>query len=71
MVKQFNVGDVVELMGGGQQLVVIAHEVHSPSREREQVQVAWFEPRGQLRREWLPRKALKLVEAKRPSLHLQ
>ncbi len=56
----FNVGDLVQLICGGPQMVVV-NAARVPGT-RADVEVSWFEARNQLRRAWLPRKALKLVQ---------
>jgi uncharacterized protein YodC (DUF2158 family) len=54
-VNHFKVGDLVQLRSGGQQMVVACV---SSSENADQIEVAWFEGTGQMRREWLPKQAL-------------
>lgn len=61
----FKIGDLVQLIGGGPQMVVIGHT--SPPATRQQIYVAWHEPSGRLRREWLPPQALERVVSNCPA----
>lgn len=54
------IGDLVQLLAGGQQMVVVGR--NSVTVIPRQIEVAWFEPRGKLRRAWLPEQALRQVE---------
>lgn len=53
----FKQGELVQLVSGGPQMVVVSSSGMPLTKDR--VEVAWFEPRGQLRRVWLPLRALK------------
>lgn len=59
----FNIGDVVQLVSGGPEMTVAALDRSSVIGRG--VEVTWFE-RGRLRREWLPRKALKVAGSDAP-----
>ena len=61
----FKQGDLVELVSGGPQMVVVTRP--RPRAIGDQVEVSWFESRGQLRRVWLPPQALKPSTESAPS----